>query len=745
MIVTKNWLNEFVNLDGISTGEICAKLNEIGLEVDALKETNLPKNIVIGFVKSCENHPNSDHLHVCSVDVGDKELQIVCGAPNVKTGQFVACALVGAVMPNGMEIKPAKLRGVESFGMLCSSSELGLPKTNDGIMVLDSSVGELTLGRELCEMAFFKDAVVEIGLTPNRGDCLGVRGVARDLAVAFGRVLCEPKCPNAFDANSGFTLKNNTDAIVGVFKTHVPEGLNLKTALRLATAEMLESNTAKSLINYASHESNVALTGVNLSQNLEIRTLTNGGRGIFAGEALKGVCGICGEDFAPLFGEEILVVASYVSPDKIARTLGTDKQQKKDSVSYRASRGSEPDICCGMRALLFAFGGGNVVAKPEKAPEIREVKFDFSEISDKIGESVSREKFSHILESLGFTLTFDGSFVTAKIPPFRTDVVNSADVAEEIVRFVGIDNIASRPLLVSEQNRENATFVKYKNALNLRQKAAAEGFFECVHYAFDNEADLKEMGFSKCEVEILNPINAELGELRPTLLNHLLRSAEKNLKNQKKSVRLFEYGEVFDTKGEQKTRLSFVVSGVKNEASLVAGTKSSEWSLFEFAASVQNVIGKFELKNGYEAEFLSPFERAQIYQNGVCVGFLGRVELSFANKRDLPKTYVCEVNFDLLDFGRKQAVAYSKFPSVSRDLSVVVGEDVSFEEVKKLVPKVETLTKFSLVDIYKFENKKSLTLRFEFASFVATLTDEEVNVAMGEILASLQKGGATLR
>lgn len=185
MIISRNWLNEWVDISNTNNETLLKTLNSIGLEVDSFNEIKIPEKIVVGYVKSKEKHENAEKLSVCQVDVGSETLQIVCGAKNVEAGQFVPVALVGAVMPSGLEIKRAKLRGVESNGMICSSTELGLVKTNDGIMPLDESIGELKLGREIREYHLLSDDIIEIELTPNRGDCLSVHGVARDLSAAL--------------------------------------------------------------------------------------------------------------------------------------------------------------------------------------------------------------------------------------------------------------------------------------------------------------------------------------------------------------------------------------------------------------------------------------------------------------------------------------------------------------------------------------------------------------------------------
>jgi len=189
MIITKNWLNEWINLSDKTSEEICDTLNSIGLEVDSLNKIRIPKKVVVGYVKECIKHPDADKLSVCQVDIGKQTVQIVCGAKNVKADQYVPVATVGALLGDNFKIKKAKLRGVQSLGMICSSTEIGLPELNDGIMELDESIGKLEVGKELSEYELLNDDVIEIELTANRGDCLSVFGVARDISTAYEREL----------------------------------------------------------------------------------------------------------------------------------------------------------------------------------------------------------------------------------------------------------------------------------------------------------------------------------------------------------------------------------------------------------------------------------------------------------------------------------------------------------------------------------------------------------------------------
>jgi phenylalanyl-tRNA synthetase beta chain len=203
MIVTKNWLNEWIDLSGIDATQLCKTLNAIGLEVDRHDKISVVHGVVVGFVKQCEKHPDADKLNVCQVDIGNSVKQIVCGASNVREGIYVAVATVGTKLPNGLEIKEAVLRGVDSHGMICSSSEIGLPAMGEGIMILDKSIGELTCGKNLGEYDDFNDDVIEIELTANRGDCLSIHGVARDLSAALNKELREKKSATDIEGRLG--------------------------------------------------------------------------------------------------------------------------------------------------------------------------------------------------------------------------------------------------------------------------------------------------------------------------------------------------------------------------------------------------------------------------------------------------------------------------------------------------------------------------------------------------------------
>jgi len=259
MIISKHWLNEWVDLSEVSGETLSKTLNSIGLEVDSYKEINLPKSIVVGYIKSREKHPDADKLSVCQVDVGGETLQIVCGAKNVEAGQFVPVALIGTTMPNGLEIKKAKLRGIESSGMICSSSELGLPKVNDGILPLDESIGKLKLGTSLSEFEVFKDTIIEVDVTANRGDCQNLHGIAREICAALDLNMKDSHEDDESENLLGIgriASVRAEDKVNGSFlykAFELKEGLyeSLITRMRLALIECQKTNLVERLLEYA--------------------------------------------------------------------------------------------------------------------------------------------------------------------------------------------------------------------------------------------------------------------------------------------------------------------------------------------------------------------------------------------------------------------------------------------------------------------------------------------------------------
>src|SRR3989339_232671 len=266
MIVTKNWLNEWIDLDGISAEELCKTFNAIGLEVDRHDPIRVADGVGVGYVEACEKHPDADKLNVCQVNVANEVRQIVCGASNVRAGIYIALATVGAELPGGLKIKEAKLRGVDSHGMICSAKEIGLPSIGEGIMILDESIGELVMGKNLNEYSVFNDDIIEIELTANRGDCLSIYGIARDLRAALSRPLREKNVKDTQEGRLGIgrilqlqhTETFSTDLLFGaveVKELSVP----LIISLRLAIIDQVYTTTVDAILFYATQSTGVIL------------------------------------------------------------------------------------------------------------------------------------------------------------------------------------------------------------------------------------------------------------------------------------------------------------------------------------------------------------------------------------------------------------------------------------------------------------------------------------------------------
>ncbi|WP_086236844.1 phenylalanine--tRNA ligase subunit beta [Campylobacter porcelli] len=770
MIISKNWLNEIIDLSNCSTEQICAKLNSIGLEVDSLTSIRIPNNIVVGYVKTCVKHENSDHLHVCEVDVGDRILQIVCGAKNATSDIYVAVAMVGAIMPNGLEIKEAKLRGVKSSGMLCSSTELGLPKINDGIMILDDSIGELRLGKALSEYEALNDDIIEIELTPNRGDCLSIYGVARDLSAAFDIIMRDGELNIDDDRQLGIGRLLSVhceDKINGAFAYRavgITQSFHqrLKLAIRIAMIGSNKNTNLERVLEYITHYTGVVFRAYDynkLANNIDekiaitIKKQSSGAYEISCGDKILSLAGINQSDEARVDENSKIVIieASYIDPNLISQILGDNKSIKKDEFTHRTTRGSEPNLNYAMDILFSLLSKNSSVSPYSGTQQVQldkeqsAISFSASEISSMIGMQISSSGIAKILKKLGFDINanVEQEQIYAKAPLYRHDILNSHDICEEIVRIIGIDNIPVKALEYSEKNRTNQAYERYKLSRDIRQKAANLGFFESVHYLFDNPLELKELGVACSSEVLLNPINSELSVLKPTLINHLLNAVSFNIKNSKKSIKLFEFGDVINKDGIQRAKFGFVFSGLLGEPTLLNGAKPATIDFIHFANLIQNILGKIELKKSIDIEFLSEFEQAKVYQNGDYIGYIGRVNAVIEQSRDLFKTYICEIDFDNLKPIKKLANPYSKFQSLSRDLSIIMPKDMPYLRIKEVIEglDIKSLKEFLPTDIYSDESlgdNVSLSVKFTFQDDAKTLEDEEIVAIMDRILAALK-------
>lgn len=778
MILTRAWLNEWINLKGITSEDICSTLNAIGLEVDSLDKIRVPKNIVVGKVLTCKKHPDADKLNVCEVDLGDEVKQIVCGAKNVKAGLHVVVSKVGAVLPNGMEIKEAKLRGLDSSGMICSSEELGLPKMGDGIMVLDDSIGELVLGREFSEYELVNDDVIEIELTANRGDCLSIHGVARDLSVPYDLDLVTFSSEDdEHQLGIGRVLNvSANDKVDASLLYRVYDKEEIKSSflidLRLAIADIYKPSELERVVEYATYTTGVLLRTYSHScfasseekATVKIKKHTNGLDAVFnKNMQISSIVGINQSKDTKAKDEDsrVILEANYTCPEIIS-VNSANKKLESDRHLYRSSRGSEPDLDFGMdyliellkkysKILLYA-GSQQVI---QDRDEVR-IPVDLNILADIIGEEIPKDKIIQILKRLGFSVIFksEQSIMNVIVPPYRHDIVNIQDVCEEIVRIVGIDNITSKALVFAELDKMNNSYHNFQKRKMYRHRAVGVGFFETLHFVFDHRERVEKYGLKTIykKREIANPITNELDTLRSSLIPNILESVSRNVKFGKKSIRLFEVGTIFDKNREETTSIAFVFSGDVEYGKVSNHGKPSTIDFFKFADKVSSVVGSFELETSTCKDNLSsPYEYARVIQNGNDIGYISRVHLSIEKELDLSRTYICELDINALPYERKEAVAYSKFPESIRDLSLMVSKDMQFSELKKYIISIapKEMTKIYPIDVYEdesFGDKISLTIKFHFQSSDKTFEDEEVANMVEDMLKSIQeKFGITVR
>ena len=769
MIVTRSWLNEWIDLDGISTEDLCKTFNAIGLEVDRVESYRVPEKIVIGHVVECEQHPDADKLSLCQVDIGTSVRQIVCGAANVRKDLYVAVATVGAEMPGGLKIKPVKLRGVDSEGMICSATELGLPKTGEGIMELDASIGDLVPGSPLNENPFFNDDLIEIELTANRGDCLSIRGVARDLSAAFNR----PVKVNAYDDEGehrvgiGRILQlSHSDALDVNLRYRAIDMKNLKLPLlmelRLAQVEEERPTCIESMLLYATHATGVILRAYHYGAFAEegstkakvvVKQDEKGYAAVY-GKEKASILGIRQEEASRVSYEEgtVLIEASYIPPDIISKKMAETKIEN-GPLFYRTSRGSEPQLDIGLSYGLSmieqfsesAIFGGSIEMCDNYEDAV--VGISLAEINAFIGADVDRTTVSQILKNLGFNIdkSKNDSFVIG-VPRYRHDICNKQDIVEEIVRLVGIDNIASKPFVFAEANRLETDYETYKKRRIYRHRAAQSGFYESVHFVFNEREQLEKYGFVCVDksLELLNPIVATLDTLRPTLLMGLLNSASQNAKVGRKQIPIFEIGNVFDTKRSESLKLGMIFSGDGEPEGLSNAGKPQPMSFERFVQRVGDVIGDFTLKPVKTSHTLAhPFQSAVVMIGDICVGELFRVHPSVEKDFDLGCTFMCELDFAQLPYALQEASPFSKFQTSYRDLSVVMPESMAYAEIAAVIEanKHVEVVRYYPVDRYRDEGlgeKVSLTLRFVLQSHEKTLEEEDITSAMGGILGALE-------
>lgn len=779
MIVTRSWLSEFIDLSDVSNDTLYKTFNAIGLEVDRIEEIRIPDKVVVGKILSCEKHPDADKLNVCQIDVGSGTRQIVCGAANVVDAEYVAVATIGAVLPGDFEIKHAKLRGVESEGMVCASSELGLPEMGKGIMILDESIGELKAGRGFGTYPAVADTIIELELTANRGDCLSIYGVARDLSVALDKELKvfdykqEERMKLGIAREAEIHLEGEVDADIYFKLANIEKlGRNFLIDLRLAMVKESVEGKLNAMLAYTTHTTGIALRAY---ESTFFRN-ENGKITVLARAKEQGITEIVGngkvlstvgvnqdaEARATDESKQVLIEASYIDPDVMVEAIwSAPETYTTDGLYYKTSRGSSPDLPFGLNylSMLFdtyiEFSCYEGVLRVDLNRERESIAVDVDEISSIVGMEIDKSRIVNILQRLEFGINaVDETVISATIPLFRHDIKNIQDVAEEVVRIVGINNIEAKPLVFEEANRLNATTERYKAKKTLKNRAAGCGFYENMSYVFTQKSVLETYGFPTVNegLELSNPIAEELNTLRSTILANLLFAVKRNVNYSRKSIPLFEIGAVFDSQRQQREVLSLVFSGQREREGVSNAGKPQMIDFASFAQKLGGVIGEFELVPCSAGNRLvHPYQSADVIVDGKVCGYLSKLHPTVQEEYDIPVTFIAELDLDALLPKHINAEPISKFQGVYKDLSVVIEKSISYYEVAKVIKTLDLpmLKDAYPVDIYEDEKlgeKKSLTIRFFIQSMEDTLKDADTENVTESVMHALQeKCGAEIR
>ncbi|GAA8049877.1 phenylalanine--tRNA ligase subunit beta [Helicobacter pylori] len=751
-----NDLNVFVNTPK-DIAKLCEDLSRLGLEVESCIPCIAPKNVVVGKVLEKAPHKNAEKLSVCQVDVGKEVLPIVCGAKNVAPNQFVPVALNGALI-GSTTIAKTDLRGVESCGMICSSIELGFPKINDGILELDESVGELVLGKELNEYAPFNTHVLEISLTPNRGDCLSVLGIAREISAFYHTPLKPIKALNFTPKSDLITLSvgENIESHLAYYlicNHSLKTPLNIK--LSLAHNNALSENDLNNFIEFSAHFSGVIMNAYSLNKtpiDLSVKNDENNLESVYINHQKRSTIAIKHQVQKDL-SEYLLLEASYTDPISLSLKLHALKDktlQKDNALIYRSARGSNPNLSDGLNFLSAHLKAMILESKQTKhSLKNHALTFQLEDITEILGLAVEKEKIQGILKNLGFKVSVKEPnskppILEVIVPNFRHDIKTIQDIAEEILRFVGIDNLISKPLNCVSSKNSNPHYDTHRFFENLKHKALACGFKEVIHYVFYSKEKQQKLGFEVLEdsLELQNPITTELNTLRTSLVCGLLDASLRNKNLGFKSIALYEKGSVYNAKREEVQKLGFLVSGLQKKESY-PDAKGKAWDFYSFAECVSKVIGDFSLeKLTTQTPINHPYQSAKIIQNHEIIGVIAKIHPKIIQELDLFESYYAEIDASKLKRPAMLLKPFSIYPSSVRDLTLIIDENTAFSKIKKALKdaQIPNLSEILPLDIFKESNNTiALSVRCVIHSLEKTLNDEEVNSAVQKALEILEK------
>ncbi|TRX49218.1 phenylalanine--tRNA ligase subunit beta [Fulvivirga sp. M361] len=804
MKISLNWLKTYIDLND-TPEKIGQILTDTGLEVEGIEKIESVKGglagIVIGEVLTCEKHPNADKLKITTVDIGEETPSpIVCGAPNVQSGQKVVVATVGATLyPTGhdaFKIKKAKIRGEVSEGMICAEDEIGLGQSHDGIMVLDTDVPNGTPASDYFDLD--DDHVFEIGLTPNRADAASHLGTARDLKAALQTEVKWPAVDEFVVENNDrpITIKvENQDACpryVGLTISNVtvkesPEWLQQ----RLVAIGLTPINNIVDVTNFVQHEVGQPLHAFDADEIAEdtviVKTLPEGSKfttldekerllsaadlmicnGKSEGMCIAGVFGGIGSGVKETT-QNIFLESAYFSADSIRKTA--QRHQLKTDASFRYERGTDPRVCvyAAKRAALLIkeLSGGEVSSEiidlyPKEVENFR-IEVKFKNIYRLLGIELERQRIFEILGSLDIEIEEESKDkFLASVPPYRVDVQREADIAEEILRIYGFNNITIPESFNSDYLAEFPQKDASKTQKGITELLVANGFYEIMTNSLTKPvyAEKAEDLDSAQSVEVLNKLSEDLGVLRQSLLYNGLEVAAYNINRKQTNLKFFEFGKNYfrqDKDYNERVRLGLFMSGYRQAESWTA--RAEKIKFHDLASAVQLVLKRLaDSKLESDVIHQYPYDYAlEMSLNKQVLVTYGKIKDTLLKESGIKQElFYADMDWDLLLKLTNNNIVYqevSKFPEVRRDLSLVLDKSVAFQEIQAIAKRhnQHLVRNINVFDVYEGEkvgkDKKAYAMSFVLQDKEKTLTDKVIDRVMNKMMQAFENElGAIIR
>lgn len=800
MLISNEWLKEYVTIDD-SVSNLAECITRTGIEVDDLIDyTKDIKNLVVGFVKSKEKHPDADKLNVCQVDIGEDEpVQIVCGAPNVDAGQYVIVAKVGGRLPGGIKIKRAKLRGERSEGMICSLQEIGIssnyvPKTfESGIYVFSEAQ---VPGTDALQALYLDDQVMEFDLTPNRADALSMIGTAYEVAALYNTKMTKPDTTSnelELSANNELTVTIENEDKVPYYSARVVHDVTIEPSpiwmqARLIKAGIRPINNVVDISNYVLLEYGQPLHMFDQdaigSQQIVVRQANEGEKMttldgterelltsdivITNGQTPIALAGVMGGDFSEVKEQtsNIVIEGAIFDPVSIRHTSRRLNLRSESSSRFEKGIATEfvdeaVDRAC---YLLQTYANGKVlkdrVSSGELGAFITPIDITADKINRTIGFDLSQNDIVTIFNQLGFDTEINDDVITVQVPSRRKDITIKEDLIEEVARIYGYDDIPSTLPVFEKVTSGQLTDRQYKTRM-VKEVLEGAGLDQAITYSLVSKEDATAFSMQQRQtIDLLMPMSEAHASLRQSLLPHLIEAASYNVARKNKDVKLFEIGNVFFANGEgelpdQVEYLSGILTGdyVVNQWQ----GKKETVDFYLAKGVVDRVSEKLNLEFSYrraDIDGLHPGRTAEILLENKIVGFIGELHPTLAADNDLKRTYVFELNFDALMSVSVGYINYQpipRFPGMSRDIALEVDQNIPAADLLSTIhAHGGNILKDTLVfDVYQGEHlekgKKSIAIRLNYLDTEETLTDERVSKVQAEIEAALIEQGAVIR